>query len=114
AQVDAELRRQTLMKILLRIEQRLEGDKPLILVGEDIHWADQDSQELFAKLLEVGTPRPIFGLMTSRPEPRILKLAKELGTEVVVLEELPDAARRQMLAERFVPGHDIDELVEQI
>src|SRR5690606_29154287 len=51
---------------------------------------------------------------TSRPEPRIIKLAKELGTEIVHLEELPDAARRQMLAERFVPGHDIDALVEQI
>ena len=86
------------MKILVRIEQRLEGDKPFILVGEDIHWADQDSQELFAALLKVGTPRPIFGLLTSRPEPRIIKIAKELGTEIVHLEELPDGARRQLLA----------------
>ncbi len=115
AQVDAETRRQTLIKLLIRIESRLEGvDKPLILVGEDIHWADQDSQELFGALLKVDTPRPIFGLMTSRPEPRILKIAKELGTEVVHLDELPDAARRQLLAERFIPGHDIDDLVEQI
>ena len=115
AQVDADTRRQTLIKLLIRIEARLEGvDKPLILVGEDIHWADQDSQELFGALLKVDTPRPIFGLMTSRPEPRILKIAKELGTEVVHLDELPDAARRQMLAERFIPGHDIDDLVEQI
>jgi predicted ATPase len=114
AQVDAETRRRTLMKILIRIEQRMEGDKPLIIVGEDIHWADQDSQQLFAALLKVDTPRPIFGLCTSRPEPRILKLAKELGTEVVHLEELPDTARRALLAERFVPGHDIDDLVEQI
>ena len=30
------------------------------------------------------------------------------------LDELPDAARREMLAERFVPGHDIDDLIEQI
>ncbi|HEU0032326.1 MAG TPA: protein kinase [Kofleriaceae bacterium] len=114
AEVDAETRRQTLLQLLNRIEQRLESEKPIILVGEDVHWADQDSQELFAALLKVDTPRPIFGLMTSRPEPRILKLAKELGTEVVMLEELSDAARKQMLAERFVPGHDIDELVEQI
>ncbi len=114
AQLDADTRRRTLVRVLLRVEQRLEGDKPLILVGEDIHWADQDSQELFGALLKVGTPRPIFGLMTSRPEPRILKIAKELGTEIVHLEELPDTARRELLAERFVPGHDIDGLVEQI
>jgi serine/threonine protein kinase/tetratricopeptide (TPR) repeat protein len=114
AEVDAETRRQTLTKILGRIESKLEGDKPLIVVGEDIHWADQDSQELFGALLKVDTPRPIFGLMTSRPEPRILKLAKDLGTEAVHLDELSDSARRQLLAERFVPGHDIDDLVEQI
>ncbi len=114
AEMDADTRRQTLIRLLNRIEQKFEGDKPIILVGEDIHWTDQDSQELFAALLKVDTPRPIFGLMTSRPEPRILKLAKELGTELVVLDELPEAARKELLAERFVPGHDIDELVEQI
>jgi len=114
AEVDAETRRQTLLQLLNRIEQRLESEKPIILVGEDIHWTDQDSQELFAALLKVDTPRPIFGLMTSRPEPRIIKLARELGTEIVLLDELPDAARRQMLVERFVPNHDIDDLVEQI
>ncbi|HEV7559555.1 MAG TPA: AAA family ATPase, partial [Kofleriaceae bacterium] len=114
AEIEADTRRQTLMQILLRIEQRLEGDKPIILVGEDVHWADQDSQDLFAALLKVDTPRTIFGLLTSRPEPRILKAAKDLGTEIVVLDELPDAARRQMLVERFVPGHDIDELAEQV
>jgi eukaryotic-like serine/threonine-protein kinase len=113
-ELDAETRRQTLLRLLARIEQRLESEKPIILVGEDIHWADEDSQELFAALLKAGTQRPIFGLMTSRPEPRIMKLARELGTEVVLLDELPDAARKQLLAERFVPGHDIDELIEMI
>ncbi len=112
--IEPEARRQVLIQLLNRIEQRLEGDKPVILVGEDIHWTDQDSQELFAALLKLETTRPIFGLMTSRPEPRILKLAKELGTELVYLDELPEAARRALLAERFVPGHDIDDLVEQI
>jgi len=114
AEVDPETRRETLIHLLNRIEQKLESDKPIILVGEDIHWTDQDSQELFAALLKAGTTRPIFGLMTSRPEARILMLAKELGTELVVLDELPEAARKELLAERFVPGHDIDELVDQI
>jgi serine/threonine protein kinase/predicted ATPase len=114
ATIDAGTRRQTLMNLLVRIEQRIEGDKPVILVGEDIHWADQDSQELFSALLKVNTPRPLLGLMTSRPEPRILKVAKERGAEVVRLDEHTDAARLQMLTERFVPGHDIDPLVEQI
>jgi serine/threonine protein kinase/predicted ATPase len=114
AEVDVETRRQTLIQLLRRVEQRLESAKPIVLFGEDIHWADQDSQELFAELLKLPTPRPIFGLMTSRPDPRIQKLAKELGTEVVLLDELPDVARREMLAERLVPGPDVRELVDQI
>ncbi|HEY0250795.1 MAG TPA: tetratricopeptide repeat protein, partial [Kofleriaceae bacterium] len=107
-------RRQTLIKILLRIESKLEGDKPIVLVGEDIHWADEDSQELFAALLKIPTPRPLFGLMTSRPDLRIVNKAKELGTEIVSLEELTDEARREMLTARFVPGHDIDDFVAQV
>ncbi len=114
AELDAETRRQALLQLLGRFERQLEGDKPIILVGEDVHWTDQDSQELFAALLKVDTPRPIFGLMTSRPEPRIVKLARELGTEIVLLDELPDEARRDMLRERFAPDEDIEELVEQI
>jgi serine/threonine protein kinase/predicted ATPase len=114
AEVDAETRRQALISILNRIEQRLEGDKPIILVGEDIHWTDEDSQQLFAALLTVPTPRPILGITTARPEPRILKILKELNTEMVVLDELPEEARRQLLEERFVPGIDISDLVDQI
>ena len=114
AEVDAETRRQILIQLLYRIEQRLESAKPLVMFAEDVHWADQDSQELFAALLQIKTARPIFGLMTSRPDPRIQALAKELGTEVVLLDELPDLARREMLAERLVPGPDVDELVDQI
>ncbi len=114
AEVDADTRRQAMLQTLIRVERQLEGDKPVILVGEDIHWTDQDSQELFAALLKVDTPRPLFGVMTTRPEPRILKLLKDLGTEIVQLDELPNDARREMLAERFVPGHDIAELAEQV
>src|SRR5207244_6256955 len=54
AEVDADTRRQTLVQLLNKIEQKLEGDKPIILVGEDIHWTDQDSQELFAALLKIA------------------------------------------------------------
>ncbi|MGE0869130.1 MAG: protein kinase [Kofleriaceae bacterium] len=113
-ELDATTRRQVLIRLLNRIEQRLVGERPIVLVGEDVHWADQDSQELFAALLKVETPRAIFGLMTSRPDPRVLSLAKDLGTEVLHLDELTETARRELLIERFVPGEDIDELAEQI
>jgi len=114
AKIDADARRQTLIQLLTRVEHRLDGDRPLVMFAEDVHWADQESQELFAALLKIRTPRPILGLMTSRPDPRIQRLAKELGTEIVLLDELTDTARREMVAERLVPGPDVDELIDQI
>lgn len=112
--IDADTRRQVLIKTLIRMAANVEGDRPLILVGEDVHWIDRDSQELFAALLTIDTQRPWLGIMTARPEPRVLAMAKDLGTEVVLLDELTDVARREMLAARFVPNHDIEGLVDQI
>jgi len=114
ARLDADARRQILVQLLVRVEQRLDSDKPLVMFAEDVHWCDQESQELFAALLKVRTPRPILGVMTSRPDARIHKLARELGTEVVLLDELTDAGRRAMVAERLVPGPEADELTDQI
>jgi tetratricopeptide (TPR) repeat protein len=114
ADLDAPARRQALLQLLDRVERRLVPERPLIVLAEDVHWTDQDSQELFAALLRVASPRPVLALMTSRPEPRILRLARDLGTEVVLLDELAPAARRDLLVERFVPGSDLDELVDQL
>lgn len=114
ASIDADTRRQVLLKALGRLMSGLEGDKPVIVISEDVHWIDRDSQELFAALLKMESSRPLLGIMTARPEPRVLAMAKDLGTEVVILDELTEGARRELLASRFVPNHDIDALVEQI
>jgi serine/threonine protein kinase/tetratricopeptide (TPR) repeat protein len=113
-QIDAEERRQRMFQIVLRIEQRLQADKPLILVGEDIHWSDQETIELFARLLKVPTARPILGIVTSRPETHVLKAAREAGAEIIQLDELGPDPRRQLIRDRFAPGQDVGELVDQI
>jgi serine/threonine protein kinase/predicted ATPase len=113
--IDADERRQRLLQILQRVEQRMiSPDKPLVVVGEDVHWADQESQDLFLALLKVPTSRPILGIMTTRPDARILRAAKDIGSELVVLDELTPEARRRMIVERFAPDQDVAELVEQI
>src|SRR5690349_14095533 len=115
AEIDADERRQRLLQILQRVETRmLAPHKPLVVIGEDVHWADQESQDLFLALLKVDTSRPILGVMTTRPDARILKAAHELGSELVNLDELTPEARRQMIVDRFVPSGDVGDLVEQI
>ncbi|MEZ4367911.1 MAG: hypothetical protein R2939_16770 [Kofleriaceae bacterium] len=112
--IDAEERRTRLLQIMLRVERQLGPDKPLVLIGEDAHWADQHSQDLFAELLRIPTHRPILGLLTTRPDAQLIARSREVGAQLIVLEELPEDARRQLIESRFVPGADADELIEQI
>src|SRR5262249_34192738 len=39
-ETDAEARRNRIVSVLRRIEARLAGEQPLIVVVEDVHWAD--------------------------------------------------------------------------
>ncbi len=112
--IDPDERRQRVLGIMLRIEQRLEPDKPLVIIGEDVHWCDQESLEMFVQLLKVPSSRPIFGIVTTRPERRILDVVATANAEVIHLEELDAEARRRMIVSRFVPGADIGELADQI
>ena len=111
---DAEERRQVIRHLVLRFEQQLSPERPLILICEDVHWADQESQDLFTSLLKRPSPRPILGILTARPEARGVRGARELGVEIVNLDELPVDARRQLVIDRFIPGQDVTELVDQI
>jgi eukaryotic-like serine/threonine-protein kinase len=112
--LDPAARRAAIIQIMVRVEKRLPPDKPLLIIGEDVHWVDQDSQELFAAMLKVASARPVLGVMTTRPEPRVLRLAKDLRMQPIFLEELSEEPRRQLLDERFAPGQDIDALAEEI
>ena len=111
---DPAERRQRLMGLVTRVEQHLEPDRPLIIIGEDVHWSDQESLEVFVALLHQPTTRPILGIVTTRPDKRILDAATAAGADVVHLDELDVAARRELVASRFAPDDDVAELAEQI
>lgn len=112
--IDADERRQRLLQAMRRVENGLANDKPLIVIGEDVHWADDESSDLFRELLKVDTRRPIFGIVTTRPEPRVLDAARDTGAEVIRLDELGDEDRLTMIKREFVPGEAVDPLAQQI
>ncbi len=113
-QLDPDERRSRLFGLMLRVEQRLDPGKALVVVGEDVHWSDHESIELFAELLKVPTNRPILGIITTRPARRILDAATAAGAELVQLDELDGEARRTLVSSRFVAGADVGPLAEQI
>jgi eukaryotic-like serine/threonine-protein kinase len=114
AKMDGDARRAALLATMHRLEQRFMNELPLIVIGEDIHWADTDSQELFSAMLQLPSSRPLLSVLTSRPDPRVTRLGKELGSEIIYLDELPPHVRRALIDEKFVPDQDITALAEQI
>lgn len=63
--------------------------QPIILILEDIHWADSSSTDLLAKLLPLAAENPIIYMCLTRPDLdspgwKLVNRYKELGTTRVV------------------------------
>ncbi|HUH03424.1 MAG TPA: tetratricopeptide repeat protein [Kofleriaceae bacterium] len=112
--IDADERRQRVMQAMRRVESRLATDKPLIVIGEDVHWADDESSDLFREMLRTPSTRPILGIVTSRPEARVLDAAAYSGADVIRLDELDEAQRLQLVLREFAPGENVEPLAQQI
>jgi predicted ATPase len=91
-----------LRKLLLAIAAR----RPLVLILEDIHWADPSSTELLIKLLPVASAAPVLFCMVTRPDRdapgwRLISAAREtLGGSLseITLNALSDTDSRQLVA----------------
>ncbi len=61
--------RDLLIEALLELQERLdESDSPLLLVVEDVHWADHSTLELIQRQLSRNSQAPTLLLLTCRPE----------------------------------------------
>ena len=112
--IDAEEHRQRVLQAMLRVEQRMARDRPLVLVGEDAHWSDNESLALFRRLFELETHRPVLGIVTTRPDTRVARMAAEIRADIIRLEELDPDSSAALITRRFAPGQDVSELVRQI
>ena len=63
-----QLRRQKTMEALLATLLESADNQPVLLVVEDLHWADPSTLELLDLLVDQAPTFPIFALLTCRPE----------------------------------------------
>ena len=89
-----------------RFFERVSELSPVVMVFEDLQWADPSLLDFVEHLATWVRRRPIFVLTLARPE--LLDGRPTWGASVgsftaITLERLPDAAMRELLAER-VPG----------
>jgi len=82
----------------------LSQERPVVLVGEDLHWTDPSSLHLFEALLPLVDEAPVFLLLVFRPEgERILTFHQHLrdtrgeGYQVLVLTPLTREESAQLV-----------------
>ncbi|WP_342739155.1 adenylate/guanylate cyclase domain-containing protein [Bradyrhizobium sp. B117] len=108
----AQQRRQTFAALLDQLEG-LARDQPLLIICEDLHWADATTLELFDLAVDRIRALPILVLMTSRPEfePSWSGLA---NVSLLRLDRL-DRQDTRALVEQVVVGRQLPrEMMKQI
>ncbi len=63
-----ERQRQRTLQMLIGIVVSFAGEKPLMMVIEDLHWIDPTSAQLLALMIEHVPTLPLFMLLTARPD----------------------------------------------
>ncbi len=103
--------REELFAAWRRFFERISERTPVILVFEDLQWADTGLIDFVEHIATWSKGHPIFMLALARPE--LLDQRPAWGAGVgsftaMSLERLPDAAMRELLAERAPGlGHDL-------
>jgi eukaryotic-like serine/threonine-protein kinase len=114
-EIDADERRTRIAELLSRIQARLSETQPLVVVVEDVHFADSQSWDVFTELIEDRAEIPVLGIATARPDEHILAaLERFQNATVIIVDELRPEDRRHLVASRFAPGEDVALLAEQI
>src|SRR5215467_2966204 len=78
-----QLQRQIVLAARTLIERRVEH-KPLMIVVDDVHWADSASVDLLRNVVDHLAARPLMVLLSHRPEARPPQVARAAQTVIRV------------------------------
>ncbi len=87
-------KRRLLVDAVLEVERKLEPQKVLILIAEDLHYSDAETRELFKEMLDRKSNRAVLGLGTSCD---IEQLRQEMTPHDVRLLVLPELSHQEMV-----------------
>lgn len=92
-----------LFEEVLAVLERLSADAPLVLVLEDLHWADSSTLDLVAFLAHTAPSKRILLVLTTRseaiePGDQLHALASAAGVESIALEPLAEGEIAALLS----------------
>jgi class 3 adenylate cyclase len=106
ARMDPQIRRQRIQNAVKRVLLRESLDQPLMLIFEDLHQIDDESQALLDALVESLASARILLLVNYRPEYRHHWSNKSYYTQAR-LDPLGPESAQEMLAARLGQGTDL-------
>ncbi|MFO7538185.1 MAG: adenylate/guanylate cyclase domain-containing protein [Chloroflexota bacterium] len=100
-ELTAEVRQARFFALVRRCLQRVAANQPLLIILEDIHWADQATIALVDELGQQLASMPICLVLTSRDaaEDLSLKISQQETTTLMTLQDLSPTYARQVLAQ---------------
>lgn len=96
-ELDARMKNQHLFHIIHQLLVHLTRDKPLLLVFEDLHWADNISIDLIEYIAPRLAPLPVTMLVTMRPCEQLKSLRGLPHLQTLELTHLNDEDTRALL-----------------
>lgn len=111
---DPEHRQKTIGRTLARAVERLARHDPIVVVLEEYHWADFQSRQLINSFVSRLPNRPVFTVLTSRPDDALKEMVAEGKIDPFYLKELDAQDSRRLLANRFVNPKSAEPLIRQI
>jgi class 3 adenylate cyclase/two-component SAPR family response regulator len=113
--MDPHEQHQAMFGALQALISRLVAAGPVVLVLEDLHWADPTSLHLTVHLARLAVGRRLLLLATSRPEldPELAQIPPGVPVHHVVLGPLPQTAERK-LAQSLAGGVASQEVLDTV
>jgi serine/threonine protein kinase/tetratricopeptide (TPR) repeat protein len=114
-ELDPVERRHRLLSAMRQLQRRLAEGRTLVVVLEDLHWADPQSFEAIISLVS-GDPldRPILGIATGRHDERMEELSRGTHNTTILVAELGVAEREELVKSRFENAEDAEALGRKI
>jgi adenylate cyclase len=100
-ELTAEVRQARFFNLVRRCLQALAANQPILIILEDIHWADQATLSLVDKLNQHLVGIPLCVVLTNRDMPDEIahKLGQQEKTTIINLQDLSPIHARQVVAQ---------------
>ena len=111
--LDPPQRRQRTLDAVRRLLLCESGVQPLLLVFEDLHWVDSETQALLERLVDSLSSAPLVLLVNYRPEYEHRWSSKSAYSQLR-LDPLPAESASELLAAFLGPGPGLEPLTQML